>query len=300
MGNHGSLPYYGQVASKFPSFATNNYQNAGLDSLSGSSTGIFDEESLVDLGNMVGRTVKVDPISMDGNRSRYARVFVEVDLNQPLMPSITVFGESQIIEYEGLHSICFVCGRYGHKGNACSEALKSGSLPVPPVSSARPTPDNPYGPWMLPKQYRKKPTPTHRDRHVWPHSQCGMSDEALREDGLIVEGSSSPAAEPTDTQGGPSQRTREFQPNTKFDTLIGLTEDNVDLHERITQLKRQVLALDSPDQMSAPKAAHRRGEPNNVGGKAKTSKGKTILASGFASNPSPNSRVQHAAESFSS
>lgn len=65
----------------------------------------FDEKFLDDMGDLVGRTVKVDPISVEAHRGRYARVCVEVDLNKPLLPSIIVFYASQIMEYEGLHLI---------------------------------------------------------------------------------------------------------------------------------------------------------------------------------------------------
>lgn len=54
---------------------------------------VFDEEALSDLGELVGRTIKVDPISIDAYRGRYARVCVEVDLEKPLIPSVIVFGE---------------------------------------------------------------------------------------------------------------------------------------------------------------------------------------------------------------
>lgn len=56
---------------------------------------VFDEESLADLGELIGRTVKVDPISVDVYRGRYARVCVEMDLGKPLIPSVMVFGEPQ-------------------------------------------------------------------------------------------------------------------------------------------------------------------------------------------------------------
>lgn len=65
----------------------------------------FDEKFLADMGDLVGRTVKVDPISVEAYRGRYACMCVEVDLNKPLLPSIIVFYASQIMEYEGLHLI---------------------------------------------------------------------------------------------------------------------------------------------------------------------------------------------------
>lgn len=68
----------------------------------------------------------MDPITVEAYRGHYARVCVELDLSKLLMPSVTVLGESQLVEYEGLHLICFTCGRYGHKGENCLETNHGG------------------------------------------------------------------------------------------------------------------------------------------------------------------------------
>lgn len=36
-------------------------------------------------------------------------------LEKPVIPFIVIRGHKLFLEYEGLHSICFQCGRYGHK-----------------------------------------------------------------------------------------------------------------------------------------------------------------------------------------
>lgn len=68
---------------------------------------MFDEESLADLGDLVGKTVKEDLIIVEACRGRYARVCVEIDLSKPLFSSVMVLEEPQLMEYEGLHLICF-------------------------------------------------------------------------------------------------------------------------------------------------------------------------------------------------
>ncbi|KAL0391297.1 UNVERIFIED_CONTAM: hypothetical protein Slati_4575900 [Sesamum latifolium] len=70
----------------------------------------FQEELLMRIGNRIGRAVKVDE-TMAASR-RYARVCVEVDLTKPL---VSLLGFAQAVEYEGLHQICFDCGKYGQK-----------------------------------------------------------------------------------------------------------------------------------------------------------------------------------------
>ncbi|KAL0290282.1 UNVERIFIED_CONTAM: hypothetical protein Sradi_6897800 [Sesamum radiatum] len=75
----------------------------------------FQEELLMRIGNRIGRAVKVDETTMAASRGRYARVCVEVDLTKPLVSMITLLGFAQAVEYEGLHQICFDCGKYGQK-----------------------------------------------------------------------------------------------------------------------------------------------------------------------------------------
>ncbi|KAI9122995.1 hypothetical protein K1719_005884 [Acacia pycnantha] len=53
------------------------------------------------------------------DKGGFARICVEIDLKKPLTPTYTVFGEERNIIYEGLHNVCFTCGKYGHQKRAC-------------------------------------------------------------------------------------------------------------------------------------------------------------------------------------
>ncbi|RYR05350.1 hypothetical protein Ahy_B06g085220 [Arachis hypogaea] len=59
--------------------------------------------------------LKVDHATSIHSRGRFARICVEIDLSKKLVPRISVMGYTLSIEYEGLHLICFECGKYGHK-----------------------------------------------------------------------------------------------------------------------------------------------------------------------------------------
>lgn len=142
--------------------------------------------------------LKVDRLTSIQSRGKFARICVEIDLERQLTSKIQVLGHVLSVEYEGLHLVCFGCGKYGHKKDYCSEfqaeipvdasnemgkegvqasdvnmeeAPKNGPETTvicydkngggaSGVSSA-----NHFGPWMLMKRpLRKKGTQTKSDR----------------------------------------------------------------------------------------------------------------------------------------
>lgn len=66
-----------------------------------------------------------------------------MDLDQPLPSFIVIRGHKLFLEYEGLHSVCFSCGRYGYKVDKCSEAIVSKNVSVKdhPMNEAEVDPD---------------------------------------------------------------------------------------------------------------------------------------------------------------
>ncbi|KAI9116678.1 hypothetical protein K1719_012336 [Acacia pycnantha] len=65
--------------------------------------------------------IKVDRSTSIYDKGEFARICVEVDLQQPLLPAFTVFGEDKQLVYEGLHLVCFGCGLYGHECESCPQ-----------------------------------------------------------------------------------------------------------------------------------------------------------------------------------
>lgn len=59
--------------------------------------------------------LKIDELTLIHSRGKFARIYVKLDLQRKLVPAITALGKDFRLEYEGLHLICFRCGRYGHK-----------------------------------------------------------------------------------------------------------------------------------------------------------------------------------------
>lgn len=64
------------------------------------------------VGALLGTMLKVDHHTSIYSRGKFARICVELDLRRELVPSFTVLGAEFKLEYEGLHMICFGCGRY--------------------------------------------------------------------------------------------------------------------------------------------------------------------------------------------
>ncbi|CAN1801889.1 hypothetical protein LINPERHAP1_LOCUS23151 [Linum perenne] len=110
---------------------------------------------LTSLGNLIGKTVKIDFNTQTAERGKFARIAIEIDLDKHLSPVVLLDGTIQQIEYENLPNLCFECGRVGHERAECPSRfamitldqqlrahLGQGRRPVPtnhrrPIASAR-------------------------------------------------------------------------------------------------------------------------------------------------------------------
>ncbi|KAI9125728.1 hypothetical protein K1719_003146 [Acacia pycnantha] len=91
----------------------------------------YNVESLRRIGNMIGKMIKVDRSTSVYDKGGFARICVEIDLKKPLLPTYLVFGEERNIIYEGLHQVCFSCGKYGHQKVVCPMAKSQACSPEP-------------------------------------------------------------------------------------------------------------------------------------------------------------------------
>lgn len=80
----------------------------------------FDIWALKRIGNLLGKLLKIDGLTTAQNRGKFARLCVELDLTKPLDAFVQINQVWYNIEYEGLPEICYLCGHYGHKKEACS------------------------------------------------------------------------------------------------------------------------------------------------------------------------------------
>ncbi|KAL4394796.1 hypothetical protein AHAS_Ahas02G0187800 [Arachis hypogaea] len=75
----------------------------------------YNRTILEKIGNIIGRTIKVDTNTADVSRGKIARICVEVDLEKPLVSQYQINGKTHLVEYEGIHLVCFHCGMVGHE-----------------------------------------------------------------------------------------------------------------------------------------------------------------------------------------
>ncbi|KAI9073371.1 hypothetical protein K1719_044650 [Acacia pycnantha] len=87
----------------------------------------FDKKFLLNLGNSIGKAIRLDILTAQRSRGKFARLCVELDLTKPLVPEFYVEGQVLSVEYESLGSLCSKCGRVGHSHQGCEEFHKKGN-----------------------------------------------------------------------------------------------------------------------------------------------------------------------------
>ncbi|KAL8129323.1 hypothetical protein V2J09_018478 [Rumex salicifolius] len=75
---------------------------------------LYEEQILLHLAFAIGAPIRVDKRTLHANRGRFARMCIKLDLSKLLIGAVIINGSRFLVEYEGLHSICFHCGRFGH------------------------------------------------------------------------------------------------------------------------------------------------------------------------------------------
>ncbi|KAJ4845374.1 hypothetical protein Tsubulata_050613 [Turnera subulata] len=99
----------------------------------GLSTELFQLAILKEIGNRIGRFLRVDYSTQKTERGRFAKAAVDLDLSKPLQTEACVDGIWYTIKYENLPNVCFECGRAGHDMSHCPSRLSGVSSPTGPV-----------------------------------------------------------------------------------------------------------------------------------------------------------------------
>ncbi|XP_057775104.1 uncharacterized protein LOC130994087 [Salvia miltiorrhiza] len=85
-------------------------------------------EVLSGIGRWLGQPLKIDGNSIDDEVAQYARIFVEIDLAQPLAESMVIDGGDYYfnidLSYEYIPLYCTKCKIVGHSVDRCRKGKK--------------------------------------------------------------------------------------------------------------------------------------------------------------------------------
>ncbi|XP_028794907.1 uncharacterized protein LOC114750477 [Neltuma alba] len=147
----------------------------------------YGETVLQAIGDQIGKTVKVDATTLMQTRGKFARIGVQVDLSKPLLPQFLIEGREFNVEYEGLHSLCYHCGMYGHGEKDCADKVEETSKMNEGMEECegQDRSRSLYGEWTL-VQKRRGPRRAGMERRGFV-SSGGVGADQSRFNGLEVE-----------------------------------------------------------------------------------------------------------------
>ena len=80
---------------------------------------------LRDIEKAIGPILRIDTHTALETKDRFTRLCVQVNFDDPLVKLVKVGGIDQPMQYEGISSLCFSCGRVGHKTEGCPYTTRS-------------------------------------------------------------------------------------------------------------------------------------------------------------------------------
>ena len=92
----------------------------------------YNKHFLWKVGNRIERSIKVDMNTLRRKEegedekveiAKFACICIKIDLQKRFLSKFKLLGRTYRVEHEGLHFICFHCGKYGHRKEKCIEHL---------------------------------------------------------------------------------------------------------------------------------------------------------------------------------
>ncbi|XP_061350985.1 uncharacterized protein LOC133296046, partial [Gastrolobium bilobum] len=136
----------------------------------------YTSHHLWNIGSIFGRTLKIDRNSIrscdsgEGDiteRAKFARICVDVDIRKGFLPKFRITDRIFHVGYEGLHLVCFACGKYGHRRDQCSHSnlqqditaysseVSDSVVHKQPEKDSISAKEEPFGNWMLVQRNRR-------------------------------------------------------------------------------------------------------------------------------------------------
>nr|POF24341.1 hypothetical protein CFP56_27537 [Quercus suber] len=103
---------------------------------------LYDREVLRQIGEAIGRVLRIDTHTAMEDRGEYARLCVQVDMNKPLVNTVAIGRFEQLVTYEGVQSLCFACGRVGHRKEVCPAVIRKDKEKALPDETTVEVPEN--------------------------------------------------------------------------------------------------------------------------------------------------------------
>ncbi|XP_019159704.1 PREDICTED: uncharacterized protein LOC109156318 [Ipomoea nil] len=239
----------------------------------------FRDGSVKKILDLVGKPIKLDIMTTEVDKVKFARAAVEIDLLKPLVSMVWVSDRVQQVEYEGLHVICFDCGEVGHVSSKCpkkvatedqshtsqtpqdvAEAMETTVQATAPMEKPR----EKYGPWMIVSYKTDKHQGKGQVNGRNPKGKPPKGKEKANLPNTVAAGERSPAAKQTSKSRG---------------------QDVEVLHETPVFVEGETSA--------------RNKNPGGVGGKKKGRKKKKNVAQDTAPNDGEGDAGSHANQSQS-
>ena len=84
----------------------------------------YEPNALLKIGKAIGSVLRINSHTANGERGRFARLCIQVNLDKPLVRKLYLGKLEQCLLYEGINSLCFSCGRIGHKVETCLYTIR--------------------------------------------------------------------------------------------------------------------------------------------------------------------------------
>ena len=79
----------------------------------------YEHNALLKIGRAIGLVLRIDVHTANGAKGCFAHLCVQVNLNKPLVRTIYLGRLKQSIQYKGVSTLFFECGRIGHNKEVC-------------------------------------------------------------------------------------------------------------------------------------------------------------------------------------